>query len=59
MGGLFSGPKAPAPLPPPAPLPDDQAINRAQRSAVQMQMMRSGRMSTILTNQADNTKLGQ
>jgi hypothetical protein len=60
MGGLFSGPKVPAPppVPAPAPLPDDAAIAAAKRAAIQQQMMRSGRLSTILTGDDTGTKLG-
>lgn len=47
---MFSpkAPAMPAPLPP-APMPDEDAINRAKRRSVQMQMSRSGRDSTILS----------
>lgn len=59
MAGLFGAKTAtPPPIPAPAPLPDDNAIAAAKRAAIQQQMMRSGRMSTILTGDNTGTKLG-
>ena len=59
MGGLFGKSPSPPPIPPPAPLPDDSAIQQAQQRAVQAAMLRSGRLSTILTDaQGNQQKLG-
>lgn len=51
MGGLFSGPKTPAP-PPPTPMmptPDDDAVRAAKRKKLAADQSRQGRASTILT----------
>lgn len=59
MGGLFGKTPSPPPIPPPAPLPDQTAINAAQQRSVQAAMLRSGRLSTILTDaQGQQQKLG-
>jgi len=50
--------KTPAPAPSPIvmPLPDDEAVRRAKRASIIKQRGRSGRSSTMLTN--DSGKLG-
>ena len=61
MASLFGGAKTPTlpPIPPPAPLPDDNAILAAKRATIQQAMVRSGRLSTILTDgQGQSQKLG-
>lgn len=59
--GIFGGgaPKPPAP-PPPQPMPDlqDPAIARARRRLLEGAMSRSGRMSTMLTDEYSGDKLG-
>lgn len=57
FGGLFGGndkPAAPAApvleAPTPMPLPDDEAVAAAKRRSIAAQMQRSGRQSTLLTN---------
>lgn len=65
MGGLFSGPKTPAPKEP-APMPDQDsdAVREAARRKRMEIMGRAGRSSTILTKPEDRggdyagTKLG-
>lgn len=63
MGGLFGGapspPPPPPPPPPPAPMPvpDDESVKTAQKKRAASIVQRSGRLSTILTD--DNVdKLG-
>jgi hypothetical protein len=71
MGGLMSKPKvpvmpAPAPLPeytppPPTPAPvamptpDDTAIMTAKKKKTALEMQRSGRASTVLTDNGDDS----
>ena len=59
FGSLFGGgaPKAPAPLPPlppppVMPVPDDEAARRARRRQIATAQNRSGRQSTLLTDQS-------
>lgn len=67
MGGLFSSPKPSAPPPPPPPEPvtmpeaDDEAVQKAKRRKLAEIQARSGRASTILTDNggaAPSEKLG-
>ena len=67
MGGLFSSPKPSAPPPPPPPEPvtmpeaDDEAVRKAKRRKLAEIQARSGRASTILTDNggaAPSEKLG-
>ena len=67
MGGLFSSPKPSAPSPPPPPEPvtmpeaDDEAVQKAKRRKLAEIQARSGRASTILTDNggaAPSEKLG-
>lgn len=56
MGGLVSKPKAPPPPPPipepePLPVPDDEAIRLDKRRKAASRARRSGRASTVLTQQ--------
>ena len=53
MTSLFSTPKAPPAIKPPAPIPqeDDQAIRDARRKQLRAQQARSGRQSTILSQE--------
>lgn len=55
MAGLFSKPKAPpAPAPEPVmPLPDDEAVKKSKMKAYAGQRRKSGRLSTILTQNND------
>lgn len=57
MTSLFSTPKQPQ-IKPPAPIPqtDDQAVRDAKRKQLASQQSRSGRQSTILSQ--DGTTLG-
>lgn len=58
MGGLTSKPKAPPPPPPPAPvveMPDTETSAKTRRQTQERMMSRSGRESTMLTDQG---KLG-
>ena len=48
MGGLFSSPSVPAP-PPPTPMADEQTIMKKRRRAIDEQIARGGRMSTIMS----------
>lgn len=63
MSGLFGKPKAPAPLPPPAPpalmpVADDMQSKRAQKRRTAEIARRGGRVSTILTGGTGDDKLG-
>lgn len=56
LGGLLDKPEVPEIPPPPVvtpptpmPLPDDEAIQQARRRSIAAQMQRSGRASTLLT----------
>jgi len=51
MGGMFSGPKAPAPPPPPPPPPgkSDQEVRDEEQKARRRAAGAKGRQSTILT----------
>jgi len=55
MSGLFSSPKV-APPPPPVvmPTPDDQASVMAKRRQMGAAQVRSGRQSTIMTQNKDS-----
>ncbi len=64
MGGLFGSPPAPPPPPPPPPppapmpTPDDSAIKAAQKKQAALSIGRSGRLSTILSDDSGSDKLG-
>lgn len=60
MGGLFSGPPAPAPIPAPAPMPapNDAAIAAAKRQQEAAILARSGRQSTILSDYGNSGASG-
>lgn len=62
MGTLLNSAKTPKPDPVPAPTPmptvDDQAIQASKRRKLQEQMARSGRSSTLLTDNGSGTTLG-
>lgn len=56
LGGLFEKPKAP---PPPAaptvmPTPDDEALKAARKRKLAKDMGRSGRLSTILSDDSES-----
>ncbi len=58
MGKLFSGPKIPKPvpapaLPPPAPMVDQEAIEKEKRKKLALASKRSGRASTMLSEAGD------
>jgi hypothetical protein len=56
MGGLLSPKPKPTVLPPapaPVPLPDDQTLAAARKKKLVAQSQRGGRMSTILTDNAE------
>lgn len=54
MGGLLKPKPAPVIQPPaPAPLPDDEALAAARKKKIAEQSQRSGRSSTILTDNAE------
>lgn len=59
LGGMAIGkaiaPSAPAasPVAPVMPVADDAAVQAARRRSIAAQQMRSGRASTILTNNSD------
>lgn len=55
--GKKDKPVTPAPAPAPTmPIADDEAVRRAKRRSIAMQLARGGRSSTILTGDGD--KLG-
>lgn len=57
MASLFSAPKPPPIIQPKAmPVPDDKALQQAKMQEIAAASARSGRSSTILTDQSD--KLG-
>lgn len=59
MSDLFGGgTPAPPPIKAPAPIPDQDAILAQKRRAMAAQSATSGRSSTILTQDAAGTKLG-
>lgn len=64
MGGLFGGAPTPPPPPPPPPppvampTPDDPSIKAAQEKRVAAITQRSGRLSTILSDDSGGDKLG-
>lgn len=49
MGGLFKQPKIPK-TPPPVPMPEEATLNAAKRRKFAMMLKRSGRNSTILSD---------
>lgn len=63
MAGLFSKPKIPEPaaIEPVKimPLPDDEAVKKAKKTATTRQRQRQGRASTILSDAGELTSLGE
>ena len=54
MAGMFHRPKTPKPPKPPR-IPDEATLLKAKKRAISMQMGRSGRQSTLLS---DRDRLG-
>lgn len=53
MASLSSKPKAPPPVQPPAPMPDEEELEKARRKKALEQKSRSGRQSTILSDTSE------
>lgn len=57
-GGSQAVPPPTIIAPPPMPVADDQAVQRSKRASLLRQRQRSGRASTILSNDAESDTLG-
>lgn len=53
MASLSSKPKAPPPVQPPAPMPNEEELDKSRKKKMTEQRTRSGRQSTILSDTSE------